>query len=86
MTNERTQDILNKSKRNHNANSERFTEWEEEERKGDEMDLMVWAGDGGGYWQWARDGDGCWQWGWRWWVMAKGGVVGREMVGWVREV
>ncbi|GJT23460.1 hypothetical protein Tco_0893397 [Tanacetum coccineum] len=36
----------------------RFTEWEEEERKGDEMDLMVWAGDGGGYWQWARDGDG----------------------------
>ncbi|GJR68657.1 hypothetical protein Tco_0014722 [Tanacetum coccineum] len=122
MTNERTQDILNKSKRNHNANSKKkdgFIQLEiNVERRGvneDDNDLKVdvkvregrevlravveveewagdgggcwqWAGDGGGYWQWARDGDGCWQWGWRWWVMAKGGVVGREMVGWVREV
>ncbi|GJS75600.1 hypothetical protein Tco_0725481 [Tanacetum coccineum] len=106
MTNERTQDILNKSKRNHNANSKkkdgfiqleinvdrrgvneddndlkvdvkvRFTEWEEEERKGDEMDLMVVRKEGG-----VESSVG-----WRWWVMAKGGVVGGEMVGWVGEV
>ncbi|GKB30531.1 hypothetical protein Tco_0869932 [Tanacetum coccineum] len=78
MTNERTQDILNKSKRNHNANSKKkdgFIQLEiNVERRGvnkDDNDLKVDVKVREGrealravveVEEWAGDGGGCWQW------------------------